>query len=179
MNNKNIKIAIFGGGCFWCTEEAFKILKGVISVIPGYAGGDIKNPIYKQVSTGKTGHAEVSKVQYDSSIISYNDLLSVFFASHNPESLNRQGADIGSQYRSIILYTNNSQKNQAKNFIENLKQNGLNITTEVKKFKKFYPAEEYHQNYYEKHKSAPYCLAIINPKLAKLRKKFKSLIVNS
>lgn len=180
MNQK--ETAIFGGGCFWCTEALFKSLKGVISVIPGFAGGVSDNPSYEEVSGGKSGHAEVIKIEYDSEIISFQDLLSVFFNTHNPTELNRQGADIGTQYRSIIFYTSAKQKEVAEKLIEELdvtKAYEKPIVTKIEAFNKFFEAEDYHKNYYENHKDAPYCEIIIAPKLEKLNKKFANLLKES
>lgn len=161
--------AIFGGGCFWCTEAIFQNLKGVVSVKPGYAGGQMPNPSYEDVSTGETGHAEVIKIEFDPEQISYHDLLEVFFATHDPTTRDRQGGDVGSQYRSIIFYTLQSQKQEAEKFIH------PPMVTEVVPFDKFYDAEEYHRNYYRKNQDKPYCQVIINPKLKKLREKFAGL----
>ncbi len=170
------EIAVFGGGCFWCTEAVFKALKGVVSVMPGYAGGTTANPNYEDVCSGKTGHAEVSRVEYDPIATSYEDLLTIFFATHDPTTLNRQGADVGTQYRSIILYTNEEQKNVAARFIEKLNVSGPKVVTEVKPLDVFYPAEEGHQDYYARNRSAPYCQIVINPKMEKLRQRFDKLL---
>lgn len=173
------EIAIFGGGCFWCTEAIFRMLRGVISVTPGYAGGTLPNPTYEQVYSGETGHAEVIKIEYDPLQISYNDLLTVFFATHDPTTPNRQGNDIGTQYRSIILYTNEEQKSVAQQFIQHINAsspNGQPIVTEVKPFDRFYEAEDYHKNYYAQNTAQPYCKIIINPKLEKVQKKFAALL---
>jgi len=182
MQQKN-EIAIFGGGCFWCTEAVFQMLKGVKSVMPGYAGGPSAGsgqaPTYEKVCSGKTGHAEVIKIEYDPSFISYEDLLTVFFVSHDPTTLNRQGPDIGAQYRSIILYTNEEQKDAAEKFIDELSKSsaeGGSVVTEVKPLEHFYEAESYHQKYFEKNKSAPYCQVIINPKLKKVKERFSQLL---
>lgn len=170
------KIAVFGGGCFWCTEAIFNELKGVISVMPGYAGGFTKNPTYEEVSSGTTGHAEVTRVEYDPVQISYDDLLTIFFATHDPTSLNRQGNDVGTQYRSIILYADEEQKAAAEKFIEKLNESGPKVVTELKPLEEFYKAEDYHQKYYETHKGAPYCQIVINPKLEKLKEHFNQLL---
>lgn len=175
----NIETAVFGGGCFWCTEAVFKALKGVVSVVPGYAGGQVPDPNYYEVGSGKTGHAEVIKIDFDPSIISYQDLLEVFWNVHNPTTLNRQGADVGTQYRSIILITSNSQKSIAEASIIKLKESGQYeepVVTEILALDKFYDAESYHRNYYDNHKDDPYCQIVINPKLEKLKKKFSRLI---
>jgi len=171
--SKKIETAIFGGGCFWCTEAIFSRLKGVIKVTSGYAGGSMAKPSYQQVSGGKTGHAEVIEIEYDPTVISFKDLLAVFFTSHNPTTLNRQGNDLGEQYRSIILYQDERQKKTAQGFIRKLTCEKIfdrPIVTEIKPFSEFYPAESYHQHYYEKHKSQPYCQVMISNKLAKFRK---------
>lgn len=177
-NNKNM-IAVFGGGCFWCTEAVYSELKGVISVMPGYAGGTTANPTYEQVSAGDTGHAEVIRIEYDPSKISYNDLLTVFFATHDPTTLNRQGGDIGTQYRSIILYTDENQLAEAEAFINKLNESGEKVVTELKPLEFFYEAEDYHRQYYLKNSSAPYCQLVINPKLEKLKNKFYALLKES
>jgi peptide-methionine (S)-S-oxide reductase len=173
------QIAVFGGGCFWCTEAVFKMLKGVISIMPGYAGGSVVNPTYEQVSGGRTGHAEAAKIEFDADIISYDTLLTVFFASHDPTTLDRQGADVGPQYRSVIFYTSEEQKTAAEKFIEELNSSnemGAPIVTEVKPLDVFYPAEEYHRDYYSKNSGEPYCQVVINPKLQKVKQKFAELL---
>ena len=172
--------AIFGGGCFWCTEAVFKTLKGVSAVKPGYAGGSKKDATYEKVSSGKTGHAEVTYIEYDPAIISYRDLLTVFFASHDPTTINGQGNDIGPQYRSVIFYTTESQKTEAEKFIKDLNAEKLGppVVSEVEPFKEFYEAEDYHKNYYANNKNAPYCQIIINPKLEKVQKQFANLLKN-
>ncbi len=178
MDNQK-EVAVFGGGCFWCTEAVFKMLKGVISVLPGYAGGKTEKPTYSMVVEGATGHAEVVRIEYNSSEISFRDLLTVFFGSHDPTTVNRQGNDIGTQYRSLILYTNDQQKNEAELFIRELNDSskeGNPIVTEVKPLEQFYEAEEYHKNYYANNPQNPYCDVIINPKLAKVQKNFADLL---
>lgn len=178
MDSKK-EIAIFGGGCFWCTEAVFKMLKGVISVMPGYAGGAMENPSYEDVSSGATGHAEVIRIEYDPVQISFETLLTVFFATHDPTTPNRQGADVGTQYRSIIFYTSEEQKTEAEKFIEMLNQlsnKGGTIVTEVKPLEKFFDAEEYHKDYYAKNPLQPYCEVVINPKLRKVQEKFATLL---
>ena len=177
--SNNIKIAIFGGGCFWCTEAVYKMLKGVISVTSGYAGGTKENPTYEEVSSAKTGHAEVIRVEYDPTIISYKDLLAVFFATHDPTTLNRQGNDAGTQYRSIILYTDEAQKQEAENFIKELEvssSQGASIVTEVKQLDKFYEAEQYHKDYYQNNPQNSYCQVVIAPKVAKAQHMFAELL---
>lgn len=173
------EIAVFGGGCFWCTEAVFGELRGVISVMPGYAGGTKTNPTYEEVCSGKTGHAEVIKIEYDPGRIKFTDLLTVFFATHDPSTPNRQGNDVGTQYRSIILYTNTEQKKQAEEFIKKLNESspeGKPIVTEIKPLEKFYEAEEYHREYYKKNSAQPYCQIVINPNLEKLQKEFADLL---
>ncbi|MCX6716880.1 MAG: peptide-methionine (S)-S-oxide reductase MsrA [Candidatus Taylorbacteria bacterium] len=179
--NKDIKIAVFAGGCFWCTEAVFLSLRGVISAEPGYSGGTKENPTYEEVSSGKTGHAESIKITFNSKIILYEDLLTVFFFTHDPTTLNRQGNDVGSQYRSIIFYTDTEQKKVAEEYIKKLteeKAYDRKIVTEIQPFKEFYLAEDYHKNYYEHHKDDRYCELIITPKIEKLEKKFASLLKN-
>jgi len=171
--------AVFGGGCFWCTEAVFKRLKGVVSVMPGYAGGSKQDPTYEEVSSGMTGFAEVIQIEFDPKVIPYSTLLSVFFAVHDPTSLNRQGADEGTQYRSIILSTKDEQKKRAEDAI--LKVNNSRIypkpvVTEVKPLVRFYTAEEYHKNYYDNNRSQPYCRLVIDPKIDHLKEQFSELL---
>lgn len=176
---KGLQVATVAGGCFWCTEALFLELKGVKKVVSGYTGGMVKNPTYKEVCTGTTGHAEAIEITYDPTQISYEDILEVFFATHDPTTLNRQGADVGTQYRSEIFYHDQAQKKAAENFIKLLNdQNiyGKNVVTKVSQATTFYPAEDYHQDYYNQNKSQPYCMAVINPKLDKLRKNYKSML---
>lgn len=173
-----MKTVVLGGGCFWCTEAVFKMLKGVASVLPGYAGGTGK-PTYEAVVTGTTGHAEVIKIEYDPAVISFDDLLTVFFASHDPTTRNRQGNDVGTQYRSIIFYTSEDQKEAAEKFIADLNASspdGKSIVTEIEPLKEFFPAESYHLDYYAKNQEQPYCELVINPKLEKVQQKFAELI---
>ena len=175
----SLQTAIFANGCFWCTEAVFAGLKGVKSVMPGYAGGAVANPSYEQVCTGKTGHAECLKIEFNPAVISFGDLLAVFFNTHDPTTLNRQGNDVGTQYRSVIFYTSDEQKIQSEALIKELndsKAYDKPVVTEVKALNIFYPAENYHQNYYETHKDAPYCQLVIAPKLEKLQEKFAKLI---
>lgn len=170
---------VFGGGCFWCVEAIFRRLRGVESVLPGYAGGKRENPTYQQVSTGTTEHAEVVQVVFDPAVVSLDTLLSVFFATHDPTTLNRQGNDVGTEYRSTILCTSEQQKNEVDTFIAQLiadKTFSSPITTTVESLVKFYPAEEYHRNYYERNQEQPYCQLVISPKIAKLRQKFSHLL---
>jgi len=184
--DQKTEIAVFGGGCFWCTEAVFGQLKGVVSVMPGYAGGTTANPTYEQVCTGKTGHAEVTRVEYNPAQISYHDLLVVFFATHDPTSLNRQGADVGTEYRSVIFYTTDQQKRETEALIEELNSQlknsdsaGKRIVTEVVPLSAFYQAEGYHQEYYRNNSLAPYCQVVIDPKLRKLQKQFSALLKSS
>ena len=172
------QVAVFGGGCFWCTEAVFRELKGVISVMPGYAGGESKNPTFESVCSGKTGHAEVSKIEFDPSQISFEELMTVFFATHDPTTLNRQGNDIGTEYRSIILYTEAVQKIEADKFISELNKEGERVVTEVKALEMFYPAEEYHRQYYNKNPDQAYCRLVISPKINKLQEELYKLLKN-
>ena len=166
------KIIIFGGGCFWCTEAVFTMLKGVLKTTVGYAGGNTSNPSYEEVSAFNTGHAEVLQIEYDPKVISLNTLLAVFFEMHDPTSLNQQGADVGTQYRSLILYTGDDREPIEK-FIEKLRPKFKKpIVTEVKRLERFYTAEEYHQKYYEKNPEKPYCTVVIKPKVQKIMKEF-------
>ena len=158
-------------GCFWCTEAVFQRLKGVKKVISGYSGGKMKNPSYEDVSSGESGHAEVSQIEYDLNEISYEDLLYVFWRIHNPTTMNQQGADVGTQYRSAIFYHDEEQKKLAENSKKQAQKLYDNkIVTEILPFKKFYPAENYHQDYYNKNKFYPYCQVVIDPKIKKLQK---------
>jgi peptide-methionine (S)-S-oxide reductase len=164
---------VLGAGCFWCTEAVFKLFPGIISVTPGYAGGHTENPTYKEVCSGKTGHAEVAMVEYDDSKISLDQILDIFFAMHDPTSKNKQGGDIGEQYRSIILYTEDSYFDTIEKHIERIKSSyNKPIVTEVQKLGKFYEAEDYHKEYYEHNKLQPYCMFVIRPKLSKIKKEF-------
>ncbi|KND47667.1 MAG: peptide-methionine (S)-S-oxide reductase [Parcubacteria bacterium C7867-006] len=175
------EIAVFGGGCFWCTEAVFKMLKGVSSVLPGYSGGTVPNPTYEQVCSGTTGHAECTQVEFDPSQITYRDLLTVFFGSHDPTTVNRQGNDVGTQYRSVIFYTTPEQKQTAEDFIKEINESskdGKPVVTEVAPLDVFYVAENYHKDYYERNKDAPYCELVINPKLEKVVKNFGNLLSN-
>lgn len=169
------EIATFGGGCFWCTEAIFKRLKGVITVVSGYAGGKRENPSYEQVTTGATGHAESVQVTFNPSVISYDMLLDVFWATHDPTTLNRQGYDEGTQYRSVIFYHSDQQKEKALSAKEKIEKEGRYenpVVTQIVPFAAFYPAEEYHQNYYDTDPNKPYCSLVIAPKIKKLLEKF-------
>lgn len=172
---KEYKTATFGSGCFWCTEAIFQKLKGVLSVTPGYSGGKRENPSYDQVCSGATGHAEVIHIQYDQDKFSYEELLEVFWKTHDPTTLNRQGADIGTQYRSVIFYHDENQKELAEKYKDKLDKSRIfdkPIVTEISPFQKFYPAEKYHQDYYNNNPAQPYCSFVITPKLAKFEKIF-------
>ena len=171
--------AYFGGGCFWCIEAVFNSIKGVSSAISGYSGGKIANPSYEQVSGGGTGHVETVEVTFDPSIVTYDQLLSVFFSVHDPTTMDRQGGDIGDQYRSVVFYADEDQKKQAQFFIKNLKTEEIfsqPIVTIVEPLKDFYKAEDYHQQYYKKHPERAYCQVVISPKLVKLKEKFQHLL---
>lgn len=168
--------AMLGGGCFWCVEAVFLQLKGVEKVVSGYAGGITQNPSYEQVCQGNTQHAEVILIDFDEQQISYTQLLNVFFTTHDPTTLNRQGNDIGTQYRSVIYYFDNEQKQQAEQVIQRLEDEGLNIVTELSPVPTFYPAEEYHQNFFARNPSQGYCNFSIPPKLSKLRAKYLDLL---
>jgi len=173
----NMEIATLANGCFWCTEAIFQQLKGVEKVTSGYTGGNLKNPTYKEICTGNTGHAEGIQIEFDSNIISYQEILDVFFSTHDPTTLNRQGYDTGTQYRSAIFYHSETQKEIAEAFITALTNAHVfdnPIVTEITPLSVFYKAENYHQNYYNNNKSQGYCQAVINPKLAKFIEKYQS-----
>jgi peptide-methionine (S)-S-oxide reductase len=167
-------IAIIGGGCFWCVEAQYKMLKGVKKAISGYANGSVDNPTYKQVCEGDTGHAEVVQIEFDPSIITYKDIIDLFWLAHDPTTLNQQGNDVGTQYRSAILYVNEEQKKIAEaSQAEAQKDQTGKIVTEIAALKKFYPAEDYHQEYFANNPNAGYCRAIVGPKVAKFRHKLE------
>ncbi len=173
---------VFGGGCFWCVEAVFKRLRGVVSVVPGYAGGIKTHPTYFAVSSGISDHAEVIKVEFDSAHIQLEDLLAVFFSSHDPTSLNKQGNDVGEQYRSAVYYTTEQQKDSVTTYIQKLEDEKTfsnKIVTELRPLDTFYEAEEYHKNYYDQNRDQPYCQFVIDPKIAKLRKQFSHLLKDS
>jgi len=180
MNEKEVKdkkgeVATLAGGCFWCTEAVFTIVRGVEKVEPGYTGGSVPNPTYEQVSSGTTGHAEAAQITFNPEVISYREILEIFFATHNPTTLNRQGPDVGTQYRSAIFYHNEAQKATAESVIAELEKEGIwdaPIVTQVEPLKAFYRAETYHKDYYKKHPNQPYCQQVITPKLAKLQQRF-------
>jgi peptide-methionine (S)-S-oxide reductase len=170
------QIATFGSGCFWCTEAIFQNVDGVTKVESGYSGGKVKNPTYKEVCSGLTGHAEVIQLTYDPAIVTYDELLEIFWKTHDPTTLNRQGADEGTQYRSVIFYHNDEQKNLAESYKEKLDKSGAfdqKIVTEISPFTTFYKAEDYHQNYYNLNGNAPYCSFVIQPKVEKFKKVFR------
>lgn len=174
-----METAIFGGGCFWCTEAVFQKLKGIKSVMPGYAGGKIENPSYEWVSMGTTGHAEVIKIEFDPTVISYEELLDIFWHVHNPTTLNKQGDNVGTQYRSIILYTSEDQRNKAEQSLKKISESGefsKPIVTEIKPLDTFYDAESYHKNYFENNTLQPYCQIVIAPKLSYFLEKYASKV---
>ena len=176
MMAKELEKATLGGGCFWCTEAVYLGLDGVEKVLPGYSGGHVKSPSYRQVTTGETGHAEVVQVTFDPDVVTFKEILEVFFATHDPTTLNRQGADVGTQYRSVVFYHNEKQKEIAKQVIDALNKEGAfnqPIVTEVTPYDTFYVAEDYHINYFARNKNQPYCQMVVAPKVAKFNKVFK------
>lgn len=182
--NKNnpTEVAILGAGCFWCTEAVFQNLKGVASVLPGYTGGSVPNPSYEQVCSHTTGHIEVAKIEFNPKLLPFKTLLEVFFALHDPTTLNRQGNDVGDQYASAIFYSSEQQKQTAKEVISDLEKQKVfdsPIVTQIRPLEKFYLAENYHQNYYNNNPGNPYCQTVISPKVAKLRKKFAQLLARN
>ncbi len=176
--SKELATATFGNGCFWCTEAIFQQLKGVESVYPGYTGGHVKNPSYREVCTGSTGHAEAIEIKYDPAVISYRELLDIFFYTHDPTTLNRQGNDIGTQYRSAIFYHSEAQKEAAEKSKREVAPKLWEdpIVTEITEASEYYVAEDYHQNYFNENPNAGYCRVIINPKVKKARKEFSHLL---
>ena len=175
-----INRAYFSGGCFWCTEAIYKRLKGVVDVKPGYCGGNIKNPTYEQVCSGATGHDETVEVIYDPKKIDFESLLEVFFKTHDPTTLNRQGNDIGTHYRSIVFYSSLIEMQMIKEYIKQLQENNIfeeKIVTEVIEFAEFFEAENYHKNYYDLNKNQPYCDIVITPKVEKFNKNFKDKLI--
>jgi peptide-methionine (S)-S-oxide reductase len=175
VKNKAKEVATLAGGCFWCIEAAFSIVKGVEKVEPGYTGGSVPNPTYEQVSTGTTGHAEAAQITFDPNVISFREILEIFFATHDPTTMNRQGPDVGTQYRSAIFYHNETQKATAEQVIAELDKEGIwetPIVTQIEPLRTFYKAETYHKDYYKKHPNQPYCQAVIAPKLVKLQQRF-------
>lgn len=177
MNNEKLEVATLGGGCFWCLEAVYQELEGVVYVESGYSGGHVPNPTYEEVCLETTGHAEVVRVHFDPEVVSFQEILEVFFAIHDPTTLNRQGADFGSQYRSVIFYHSPEQKAEAERMLEGLDAAGIwssPIVTEVAAFEDFYRAEDYHQDFYLRDPNQPYCQVVIDPKLAEFRSKFSS-----
>lgn len=175
MSNTAKEVATLGAGCFWCVEAVFKELRGVESVVSGYSGGETASPTYEQVCTGTTGHAEVVQVTFDPSVVSFAEILEVFFSVHDPTTLNRQGADVGTQYRSAVFYHSPEQKETAERLIAGLDAAGAfgaPVVTEVTPFREFYPAEDYHQDYFKNNPSQGYCRVVVAPKVSKFRKKF-------
>jgi peptide-methionine (S)-S-oxide reductase len=174
--SKSLELATLAGGCFWCTEAMFDILKGVVKVESGYSGGNVQNPSYEDVCTGDTGHAESIQITFDPSVVSYADLLRIFFTTHDPTTLNRQGADVGTQYRSAVFYHNPEQERVAKQVIEEFEKSKVwkkQIVTEIVPYKEFYKAEDYHQEYYARNSRQPYCRVVIEPKISKLREHYR------
>jgi len=179
MNDHNTELATLGGGCFWCLEAVFDQVVGVKNVVSGYAGGISKHPSYQEVCSGNTGHAEVVQITFDPLTLSYRDLLEIFFSIHDPTTLNRQGNDIGTQYRSVIFFHNEEQRSIADRVIREIEAKNIwpnPVVTEVVEYTDFYPAEEYHQEYYQHNQYQPYCQVVIAPKLAKFRKQYLNMI---
>jgi peptide-methionine (S)-S-oxide reductase len=175
-NINNVETATLGGGCFWCLEAVYLEVKGITKVVSGFSGGNVKNPAYREVITGRTGHAEVVQLTFDPSVISYREILEIFFHLHDPTTLNRQGADVGTQYRSVIFYHNKDQEKTARQVFGEIEASGLwpnKLVTQVAPLEAFYAAEDYHQNYYARNTNQPYCTYVISPKMQKLRKLFK------
>lgn len=176
QNENKYEIATLGGGCFWCTEAVYKELKGVVEVVPGFSGGHIKNPAYREVTTGRTGHAEVVNITYDPTLVNFAEILEVFFLTHDPTTLNRQGNDVGTQYRSAVFYHNDEQKAAAEKAIRLLEQDRVYdnpVVTEVTPFEVFYEAEDYHRDYFANNRDQPYCQFVVAPKVDKFRKLFR------
>lgn len=176
MSENNYEVAIFAGGCFWCTEAIFERVKGVLTAESGYSGGHVVNPSYREVCTGNTGHAEAIRITFDPSVVSYVELLEIFFKTHDPTTLNRQGADVGTQYRSAIFYNTPEQRNQAEEIIQALEREHIwkdPIVTEVTAFTNFFTAEDYHQEYYDNNANQGYCRMVIQPKIDKFEKVFR------
>lgn len=178
MNQKNVKTITFGGGCFWCVESCFNMLVGVESAVSGYAGGHKANPTYEEVCTGETGHAEVVQLSYDPKVITYEQLMDVFFFLHDPTQLNRQGNDIGTQYRSVIFYKSKNEQEMAEKALKQSTESGRwagTYVTEISPLDHFYPAEQYHQGYYQENPTVPYCSAVVGPKIAKFKNHYEAL----
>jgi peptide-methionine (S)-S-oxide reductase len=181
MKNNNLELATFGAGCFWCVEAIFQRVDGVEKVVSGYSGGHVKNPSYKEVCNGTTGHAEVCQLSYDPDEVSYDELLEIFWQTHDPTTLNRQGNDVGTQYRSVVYYHNEKQKELAEKYKAELDEADIYndpIVTEISEFDKMYVAENYHQNYFNENGSQPYCSFVIQPKVDKFKKVFKDKLKN-
>ncbi len=181
MANNQLELATFGAGCFWCVEAIFQRVEGVEKVVSGYAGGHVKNPSYKEVCTGTTGHAEVCQLSYDPDVVSFDELLEIFWQTHDPTTLNRQGNDVGPQYRSVVFYHNEEQKQLAEKYKVELDKAGIYknpIVTEISPFDHLYIAEDYHQNYFNENGSQPYCSFVIQPKVEKFKKVFKDKLKN-
>lgn len=179
--NERLEIATLGSGCFWCTEAFFLRVKGIESVVSGYSGGKGKNPTYKEVCSGLTGHAEVVQVKFDPSVITFGEVLEIFWNTHDPTTLNQQGADVGTQYRSVVFYHSDEQKKIAEAYKKQLDQSGIYkkpIVTEITPFSIFYPAEDYHQNYFELNPNQGYCQYVIRPKVEKFQKQYQSKLKN-
>jgi peptide-methionine (S)-S-oxide reductase len=173
---KSLEIATFAGGCFWCTEAVFDQLKGVVKIESGYSGGNVQDPSYEDVCSGDTGHAETIQVTFDPGIVSYADLLRIFFTTHDPTTLNRQGADVGTQYRSAVFFHNPEQESIAQEVVQEFEKSKVwkrPIVTEITPYKNFYKAEDYHQDYYARNSRQPYCRVVIDPKIAKLREHYR------
>jgi peptide-methionine (S)-S-oxide reductase len=174
-DDKGLELATLGGGCFWCLEAVYQDLRGVERVVSGYAGGEVDNPTYEQVCSGATGHAEVVQVSFDPSVVGYRELLEVFFTVHDPTTLNRQGADVGTQYRSVVFFHTPEQEQTTREVIAEIESAGVwdsPLVTEVSPLARFYPAEEYHQNYFRRNPNQPYCRVVVAPKVSKFRQKF-------
>lgn len=182
MNSFNLQQATFGAGCFWCVEAIFQQLEGVHHVEAGYSGGHVENPSYQDVCSGNTGHAEVARIEFDPSVISYDELLEVFWHTHNPTTLNQQGADIGRQYRSVIFYHDDKQKEMAEKKLKEIDASDLwdkPIVTAIEPLRNYYKAEDYHQNYFDNNTTQPYCSTVIAPKIQKMRKAFANKLKRS
>ncbi len=181
MENSNLETATLASGCFWCTEAVFDNVRGVEDVVSGYSGGRTENPTYQQVCSETTGHAEAVQIKFDPNEISYEEVLQIFFGTHDPTTLNRQGNDVGSSYRSAVFYRSPEQKETAEKVVKELTDEdvfGKPIVTEITKFTNFYPAEDYHQNYFENNPNQPYCAAVVSPKVGKFRQKFADRLKN-
>lgn len=182
QNLDNVEVATLGGGCFWCIEASFNEIKGILLVESGYSGGKIESPTYEQVCTGTTGHAEVVQITFNPKVISFKEILEIFFTAHDPTTHNRQGADVGTQYRSVIFYHNKKQKSIAEQMIAELdatKAWDSPLVTQIEPFKNFFKAEEYHDKYFIRHPEAGYCRVVIAPKVSKIRKKFREKLKES